>query len=155
MDKVTPEQRSANMARVRGKNTKPEILVRKELHRCGFRFRLHRRDLPGRPDMVLPKHCLALFVHGCFWHRHADCSRSSTPQTRRDFWEAKFASNVDRDRRNIEALEVAGWKVEIIWECEATPNKRLQDRLDEIISIARVTDTNRKNAPVTGDRGPP
>lgn len=118
-DTLTPEARSANMARIRGKDTGPEIAVRKALHAAGYRFRLHRRDLPGRPDIVLPRHRTVVLVHGCFWHRHEGCSNATTPGTRPDFWQAKFAANVERDARNNAALEALGWKVVVIWECEA------------------------------------
>jgi DNA mismatch endonuclease (patch repair protein) len=111
-------QRSALMRAVRGKDTKPEMAVRRILHRLGFRFRLQRRDLPGRPDIVLPRHRLAIFVHGCFWHRHSDCRRTSIPKTRADFWSAKFEANAARDERVARELVTAGWKVIVIWECQ-------------------------------------
>ena len=133
MDRLTPDQRSANMARVRGKDTAPELAVRRALHRMGYRFRLHRRDLPGSPDIVLPRHRLALFVHGCFWHRHTDCRRSTTPQTRREFWETKFAANVERDRRNAAALEAAGWRVRVLWECKIRDTAGFQAVLDHAV----------------------
>ena len=133
MDRLTPDRRSANMARVRGKNTAPELAVRRALHRMGYRYRLHRRDLPGSPDIVLSRRRLALFVHGCFWHRHADCRRSTTPQTRREFWEAKFAANVERDRRHVAALEAAGWRVEVLWECNIRSAAELQAALDRAL----------------------
>lgn len=116
-DIVDAAARSRIMAAVRQKNTKPEIVLRRLLHRAGFRFRLHRRDLPGRPDLVLPKHRAAVFVHGCFWHRHPRCRRASTPKTRPEFWEAKFVANVARDLRAIKALEAGGWRVFVVWEC--------------------------------------
>jgi DNA mismatch endonuclease (patch repair protein) len=106
------------MARVRSKNTEPEMLVRRELHRRGFRFRLHRGDLPGRPDIVLPKHHTAILVHGCFWHRHRGCPRTTTPKTRAAFWQSKFDANVARDQKTKEALEAAGWRVLVLWECQ-------------------------------------
>ncbi|SFJ14998.1 T/G mismatch-specific endonuclease [Phyllobacterium sp. CL33Tsu] len=112
------QERSSLMAKVKGKNTKPEIRVRQILHRMGRRFRLHRRDLPGQPDIVLPKHKVAIFVHGCFWHRHPGCRLTTTPKTRVDFWQKKFDENVQRDRRNIADLGFAGWYPLVIWECE-------------------------------------
>ncbi len=115
-DTLSKADRSALMARIRGTNTKPELLVRSALHRAGFRFRLHARRLPGRPDVVLTKHRVAIFVHGCFWHRHG-CSLASMPSTRRAFWEAKFAANVARDRRTARALRRLGWRVLTVWEC--------------------------------------
>lgn len=114
---VTP-QRSANMRAVKGKDTKPEVAVRRVLHRMGFRFRLQRRDLPGRPDIVIPGCRLTIFVHGCFWHRHADCSKATTPKTRIDFWNAKFEANATRDERVEAELVAAGWKVLVVWECQ-------------------------------------
>ena len=109
------------MSRIRGTNTKPEVLVRSALHRAGFRFRLYTRALPGRPDIVLPKHGVVIFVHGCFWHRHG-CSLSSEPATRRRFWQAKFDANVARDRRNARALRALGWRVLTVWECALRTN---------------------------------
>lgn len=132
MDKLDPERRSANMARVRGKDTAPEMRVRRVAHRLGLRFRLHRKDLPGRPDLVFPKHRLAVFVHGCFWHRHPGCSRASTPATRSDFWQAKFKGNVARDQRQQEALEALGWRVLILWECELKDDALIAARLREV-----------------------
>lgn len=106
------------MSRVRSKHTLPEIRVRRAAHSLGLRFRLHRADLPGRPDLVFPKHKIVVFVHGCFWHRHPGCSKATIPKSREDFWCAKFERNVNRDRAAIEALGAAGWKAEVIWECE-------------------------------------
>jgi len=118
MDRVTPEQRSWNMSRVRSTNTKPELLVRSILHRQGYRFRLHRSDLPGRPDIVLPRFRVAIFVHGCFWHQHEGCASSSLPKTRRSFWQKKLLDNAERDRKNQRGLRSAGWHVIVLWECE-------------------------------------
>lgn len=118
-DIYTPEKRSAVMARVRGSNTKPEVRVRSLLHRLGYRFRLHRKDLPGRPDIVLPKHRAVVFVHGCFWHRHPACKKATLPKNNREEWEAKLARNVERDAENVDALEQAGWSVGIVWECDS------------------------------------
>lgn len=126
------------MARVRGKNTKPELAVRRWLHAAGFRFRLHRADLPGTPDIVLPRMRLALFVHGCFWHRHPGCKRATTPKSRRDFWETKLTGNVERDRRNDGELRTLGWAVAVIWECETREVLTLGRRLHEILSSAQA-----------------
>ena len=115
---MTPKQRSAQMARVRSTNTKPELLVRSLVHRLGFRFSLHRADLPGKPDIVLTRHKKIIFVHGCFWHRHANCRRMSVPATNVTFWKAKFLANIERDRRNRRRLQRLGWKVLIVWECD-------------------------------------
>ena len=115
-DTISKAQRSALMARIRGKDTKPEVFVRSALHRAGFRFRLYARGLPGRPDIVLPRHGVVIFVHGCFWHRHG-CALASEPATRRRFWQAKFEANMARDRRNARALRELGWRVLTVWEC--------------------------------------
>ena len=112
------EQRSRNMSAIKSKNTKPEIIVRKLLHSKGYRFRLHKKDLPGSPDIVLPKYKTAIFVHGCFWHRHQNCKYASTPKTRQEFWEAKFRENINRDKKHQENLSSMGWKIIIVWECE-------------------------------------
>ena len=117
MHKVS-EQRSRNMSAIKSKNTKPEIAVRKLLHSMGYRFRLHRKDLPGSPDIVLPKYKTVIFVHGCFWHRHKNCKYAATPKTRQEFWEAKFRENINRDKLNQENLSSKGWKIIIVWECE-------------------------------------
>lgn len=117
-DRLTPEARSALMARIHGKDTKPELVVRRLLHAMGYRFRLHRRDLPGTPDIVLPGRRKAIFVHGCFWHGHENCRKASTPASNRTFWEAKIAANRERDRRKVQSLERRDWQVLVIWECE-------------------------------------
>ena len=115
-DTISKAERSALMARIRGKDTKPEVFVRSALHRAGFRFRLYARGLPGRPDIVLPRHGVVIFVHGCFWHRHG-CALASEPATRRRFWQAKFEANMARDPRNARALRKLGWRVLTVWEC--------------------------------------
>lgn len=134
MDNVSPEVRSRIMATVRGRDTRPELLVRSTLHRMGYRFRVHRRDLPGSPDIVLPRFRTCIFVHGCFWHRHPGCRHASFPNTRAEFWEAKFAANVARDARREEELQRLGWKPLIVWECRLrnrhTLEKHLQSMLD-------------------------
>lgn len=117
-DRLTSERRSWNMARIRGRDTAPERQLRSLLHRSGLRFRLHARYLPGRPDIVLPKYRTAIFVHGCFWHRHQQCKNATIPSTRTAFWQEKFSSNVLRDARNLAALRDADWKVAVVWECE-------------------------------------
>lgn len=116
-DIVDSATRSRMMAGIRGGNTKPEMVLRCGLHRLGFRFRLRVRTLPGRPDLVLPRYRAAIFVHGCFWHRHPGCRYATTPATRPEFWAAKFATNVARDRRSREALLAADWRVATVWEC--------------------------------------
>lgn len=115
-DVLTPEQRRLNMSRVRSRNTRPEMLVRRGLHALGYRFRLHRRDLPGRPDLVLPSHRVALFVHGCFWHGH-DCELFRLPATRSEFWARKISGNKARDQKALLELAARGWRTMIVWEC--------------------------------------
>lgn len=110
------------MSGIRGRNTKPEMIVRKALFAAGFRFRLHRGDLPGRPDVVLPGKRVAVFVHGCFWHAHSGCRYAKVPATRREFWEAKLAANVERDRRDVARLLADDWRVLIVWECSTRPS---------------------------------
>ena len=106
------------MAAIKSKDTKPEIAVRKLLHSLGYRFRLHRKDLPGSPDIVLPKYKTVIFVHGCFWHRHKNCKYATSPKTREEFWENKFKQNVERDKNNFKELKNLNWKVLVLWECE-------------------------------------
>lgn len=117
VDIISTQARSRLMAGIRSKNTRPEIIVRKVLHSIGYRFRLHRDDLPGSPDIVLPGRNIAIFVHGCFWHRHAQCRLATLPATRREFWNAKFEANVNRDQNAIFQLRSKGWRVLLVWEC--------------------------------------
>lgn len=126
--------RSAQMARVRGRDTKPELRVRRLLHAAGLRFRLHDHRLPGTPDLVFPSRRIALFVHGCFWHRHGDpaCKRSRLPKSRLDFWEPKLEGNRRRDEEKARQLEERGWRVMVIWECELQSEQRLLALADEI-----------------------
>lgn len=134
MDVHSPEQRRFNMSRIRGKDTRPEMAVRKWLWANGYRYRLHKKDLPGKPDIVLPKYHAVIFVHGCFWHRHG-CKFSALPATRREFWEAKFIANVTRDIRNKRLLESAGWRVLQLWECEINKwNEEMASRLHAFLS---------------------
>lgn len=129
VDRLTPERRSWLMSRVGGRNTAPEWRVRRAAHALGLRFRLHRRDLPGTPDLVFPRWRKVIFVHGCFWHRHVGCSKASTPKTRSSYWEEKFRQNVRRDKRNAASLRKAGWSVLIIWECETKHPENLRAKL--------------------------
>lgn len=124
-ERLNSEQRSRNMAAVKNKNTAPEIVVRRTLHRLGYRFRLHGRDLPGSPDIVLPRHRTAVFVHGCFWHGH-NCPRGARPATRTEFWNAKLDHNLERDRKNAELLKSLDWRVLVIWECETKNHQKLE-----------------------------
>lgn len=116
-DIVSTETRSRMMSGIRGKNTSPEMVVRRGLHARGFRFRLHAKNLSGKPDLVLPKWNAVVLVHGCFWHRHERCRFATSPATRPEFWSGKFASTVLRDRRNADALHAAGWRIATVWEC--------------------------------------
>lgn len=134
-DVLTPEQRRFNMSRIRGRDTKPEMLLRRSLHARGLRFRLHRRDLPGCPDLVFPALRAAVFVHGCFWHGH-DCAMFKLPVTRAEFWAAKIAGNQKRDTRALQELSAAGWRTFVLWECELRgPARRpLEVVIDEVVA---------------------
>lgn len=116
-DIVDVATRSRMMSGIKGANTKPELAIRRSLHKAGFRFRLHARHLPGKPDLVLPKWRVVVFVHGCFWHRHPGCKFATIPATRADFWATKFAANVDRDQDALALLRMDGWRVATVWEC--------------------------------------
>lgn len=126
---MEPEARRQLMARFRSKDTKPEILVRSLLHRLGYRFRIHVGKLPGKPDIVLPRYRTVILVHGCFWHRHFGCSIATTPKTRKDFWQAKFEANQERDQRIAEQLVERGWRVVVVWECETKDLEAVADRV--------------------------
>ena len=129
MDKIKREERSRMMSKIKSKDTEPEILTRKFLHGEGFRFRLHRKDLPGKPDIVLPKQKSAVYVNGCFWHRpfNERCSNCRLPKTNKDFWRNKLGENVDRDHRNLKKLEIKGWNGLILWECEIKKSNSLKE----------------------------
>jgi len=133
-DVVDPETRSRMMSSIRGANTKPELNVRRRLHAAGFRYGLHRKDLPGRPDLVMPRHDAVIFVHGCYWHRHSGCRLATTPSTRTEFWTAKFTANKERDRRNITKLRDRGWRVAIVWECEVRTATDADEAVTELIA---------------------
>ena len=122
VDVHTKSQRSYNMSRIKGKDTKPELIIRSLIHRLGYRFRLHRKDLPGKPDIVLPRHKKIIFVHGCFWHMHNCKNGRVKPATRAKFWQDKRTGNKERDRRNIRALKKLGWDVLVVWECQVRKN---------------------------------
>ena len=136
-DKITPSQRSHCMSRIRGKNTKPEIMVRKGLHARGFRFRIHNKSLPGSPDIVLPKYGVAIMVNGCFWHGHKGCRYATKPKTNVEFWETKIARNRHRDEVTNAHLEALGWHVITVWECELRGESILASRLDELAEEIR------------------
>jgi DNA mismatch endonuclease (patch repair protein) len=136
MDVVDAATRSKMMSGIRSKNTGPEMIVRKYLHAHGFRYRLHTRKLPGSPDLVLPKHRAVIFVHGCFWHRHAGCQYSTTPASNAERWKLKFDSNIERDARNERLLRATGWRVIVVWECDLrrSPEERLRLLVMELTS---------------------
>jgi len=135
----TTEERSALMRRVRGKDTKPETRLRKALYAAGVRFRLHDRRLPGRPDLVLPARRLAIFVHGCFWHRHEACPRTTTPKANNAYWTQKFAENIERDARKTTELRQAGWNVMVVWECEILDDATLGEIVCGIAATPKVS----------------
>lgn len=133
-DVHTPAQRSFNMSRIRNRNTRPEMVVRSLVHRMGYRYRLHRKDLPGKPDLVFPSRRKIIFVHGCFFHMH-DCRYGNvTPKQNAEFWRVKRLSNVKRDRLNVAALEQAGWKVLVVWECQTRTPEQLGPMLRNFLS---------------------
>ena len=138
MDRLTPEKRSANMGRIRGKDTKPEMRLRQYLHSRGLRYRLHARDLPGSPDIVLRPSRLAVFVHGCFWHRHEGCRLTTVPSTNESFWQEKFTRNVERDREVQAALYRLGWETIIVWECQTRDESQLINLAEDILRQARL-----------------
>jgi DNA mismatch endonuclease, patch repair protein len=129
VDKLSTERRSWNMSRIRSRDTNPEIAVRRTLHRLGHTFRLHRHDLPGRPDIVLPKYRIAIFVHGCFWHQHTGCIDCSKPKTNMSYWRPKLSANLQRDQKNRRRLRRMGWTPIVIWECQTQRTEQLRDRL--------------------------
>ncbi|MFM9904436.1 MAG: very short patch repair endonuclease [Pyrinomonadaceae bacterium] len=128
-DKLVKNRRSANMSKIKSKDTKPELKVRKALHRLGYRFRLHRKDITGRPDIVLPKYKAAIFVNGCFWHRHNGCREASKPKSNSEYWEAKLNKNVERDTRNYILLSERNRNVIVFWECELDHSVELNTAL--------------------------
>ncbi|MBS0418778.1 MAG: DNA mismatch endonuclease Vsr [Proteobacteria bacterium] len=137
VDRIDARRRRLNMQRVRSQDTRPEVQVRKVAHRLGYRFRLHRKDLPGTPDLVFPKMRKVIFVHGCFWHRHKGCIRTTTPATHTQFWKEKFEANQLRDRRVQFALESDGWSAAVIWECETKSTRALERQLITILGRRR------------------
>lgn len=141
MDKISQKHRRWNMSQIKSRNTRPEIQVRSMLHRLGYRFRLHGPQLPGRPDIVLPRYRTVVLVHGCFWHRHPRCKYAYSPKSRIEFWTAKFRANVRRDRFVRRQLRLAGWRVVVVWECQLASPDRLAARLDRSLQ-ARIKRQN-------------
>lgn len=129
VDRISKDHRSWNMSRIRGKNTAPELAVRSLLHRLGYRFRLHSKDLPGHPDIVLPRYRTVIFVHGCYWHRHEGCRFAYMPKSRVGFWRHKFRQNIQRDKKAKKDLQNLGWRVIIVWECEVCSLSSLAEYL--------------------------
>ena len=135
MDHLTPKDRSKNMSRIRGKDTRPELVVRKLVHAQGFRYRLHDKTLPGKPDLVFKGKRKVVFVHGCFWHQHANCKDATLPKSNEQFWMSKLQRNVERDAERLEQLRSLGWKSMTVWECETTTHlHELSDRLCAFLS---------------------
>ena len=139
MDVHSPEQRSYNMSRIRGKDTKPEIIVRKWLWANGYRYRLYRKDLPGRPDIVISRYKTVVFINGCFWHHHDGCHYATIPATRPEWWTEKFLKTAERDRNAVQKLENAGWNVVTIWECEIRSGQYEQILIDRLIKTKPKT----------------
>lgn len=133
MDNFTKEQRSRCMSRIKSKDTKPEIIVRKTLYKLGFRYGLYKEDLPGKPDIIFLKKKIAIFVNGCFWHQHEGCKRKSSPKTNTEYWEKKLKKNVENQNKSIISLRKTGWKVFIIWECETKDSTLLEKRIKEFL----------------------
>ena len=148
MDRLTPEKRSWNMSRIKSKDTTPERIVRSFLHRNGFRFRLHVKDLPGKPDIVLPKYKTVIEVRGCFWHQHQGCKEGKIPETRYEWWKAKLNTNTERDRKNIQALAAMDWKVLIIWQCFLKHTRSAQCIENTILSAMHMLIHNNGNTKV-------
>lgn len=135
-DRISSEHRSWNMSRIKGKDTKPEVRVRKYLFSKGFRFRKNDKRYPGKPDIVLPKYKTVIFVNGCFWHLHDNCKNARIPKSHEDFWRAKLQKNVNNDKKNKEALESMGWQVIVLWECEL--EREFEIRMNEIIQLIKT-----------------
>jgi DNA mismatch endonuclease (patch repair protein) len=136
-DRLSPQQRSVLMSKVHATDTKPEIMLRKELFHRGFRYRKNVTNLPGKPDIVLPKYRAIVFIHGCFWHQHPGCKEAARPKSRQEYWDAKLNRNMERDVEIIEKLTKMGWRVYIVWECELRPHCR-QQTIDNLISALRL-----------------
>jgi len=152
VDRLTPERRSRLMSRVRSKNTTPELAVRRMVHGLGCRYGLHRKDLPGTPDIVLRARNSIIFVHGCFWHRHPRCAKASNPSTRVAFWTDKFRKNVSRDKASRAALRRLGWRVLVVWECETKIPSRLQSKLERFLISSETAGERGSRHPTTRRR---
>jgi len=137
-DFLTPAQRSERMSRIKSRDTKPELVLRSAMHRKGFRFRINDTRLPGKPDIVFPKYRAAVFVHGCFWHRHPGCSVATTPKSNTAFWTEKFDRNVSRDARSKEALEANGWRVFTVWECDLKSSVKVAQAAQQLAENLRA-----------------
>lgn len=133
MDTITPNQRSKVMSRIPSKNTTPEFAVRSWLHTHGYRFRIHRKDLPGKPDIILPKYNIIIFVNGCFWHQHKGCKKAVLPKSNQEYWLPKLRKNIESQEKAIFSLREKGWNIYIIWECETKRTEELTSRLKEIL----------------------
>ena len=133
MDRISKERRSWNMSRIQSRDTKPEKTVRSILHGLGYRFRLHQKNLPGKPDIVLARYNSVIFVHGCFWHRHKDCKNTSNPKTKKIFWEKKFKANIERDIKVKNELKSNGWRVLVVWECELSDIESVGGELEKFL----------------------
>lgn len=145
MDKISPERRSANMGRIRSKNTSPEIVLRRLIHGLGYRFRLHRRDLPGKPDIVFPSRRKIILMHGCFWHQHSACPEGRIPGSRPEYWVEKLKRNQVRDEANRTLLEQQGWKIFVVWECELKDAAAVTKAVKKFLgSTAPVSATRRR-----------
>jgi DNA mismatch endonuclease (patch repair protein) len=154
-DRMSPDQRSALMSRIRGRDTGPEVTVRRLAHHLGYRFRLHRRDLPGTPDLVFPRQKKVVLVHGCFWHHHRDpeCRNAVLPKTRQEWWRTKLSANVARDDRNMERLLEEGWEVLVVWECEVRSGT-FESKLAEFLGASeRLTALCLGRVPASAGRG--
>src|SRR5260370_26047826 len=136
MDKLDAQRRSENLRQIRSKNTKPEVLLRSLLHRQGYRFRIHRKDLPGKPDIVFPGRRKVIFVHGCFWHQHPDCREGRLPGTRQDYWQPKLKRNVERDASAMRSLQESGRDVDLGWECELDSQVNLPQKIQHFLNFA-------------------
>lgn len=147
VDVVSPEVRSRMMSGIRGKDTKPEMIVRRGLHAMGFRYKLHDKRLPGRPDLVLPKHRAVIFVHGCFWHKH-DCKYFKWPKTRKEFWRSKIEKNVARDTIAMETLKRSGWRIAVVWECSF---RDVSDATERMRILGDWVNSDRQEIEISGD----